>query len=170
VKVFITGSAGTGKTTVIKTLAEKGYAAYDTDDVPGSTQLELRATGEPTNWPTGYVDWAKYSWRWQEDKIRELLASDDTVFLGAVVGNWQAFVKFFDVFIVLTVDTVILYERLTSRDVHEFGQNPQNIQLTVEHAKKKTAEFIEAGAIAIDSGRPILEVVSNILRVTDAHC
>ena len=48
--VLITGSSGTGKSTVIKELKRRGYTAIDGDEEPGLSRLEIQETGEPTDW------------------------------------------------------------------------------------------------------------------------
>ena len=95
-KVFITGTSGVGKTTLIDELARRSYVAFNTDDIPGATRLEIKATGQAVEWPTGYVDWQKYAWNWQDAKLKELLSSADLVFIGAIVGNWTVYASLFD--------------------------------------------------------------------------
>lgn len=163
-KVFITGSGGVGKSTVIKRLAECGFTAYDTDDMPGTTRLE-DATGSPAAWPEGYVDWDKYRWNWQRPAIEKLLASDETVFIGAYPSNWQDFVDDFDTIIALTVDPKTHEARLKGRNTHTHGQDGQNIAENVATQAQKLSEFIAVGAIAVVNDRPVDEIVDEIIRI-----
>ena len=45
-KYLITGVAGSGKSSVIDELRNRGFAAYDTDDLPDVTRLQDKETGE----------------------------------------------------------------------------------------------------------------------------
>ena len=166
-KIFITGSGGVGKTTVIKQLRERGYTAYDTDDIPGANRLEDKRTGEELPWPEGYIDWKNiYTWNWQRPKITELLASDETVFIGAVVGNWRDFLNEFDTFIVLSTPEHLHLHHLQTRNAHTHGQGEQNVTEMVARQQQAMDKFIAAGAIRVINDRSIDEVVDEILRVS----
>lgn len=161
-KVFIIGSGGVGKSTVIKHLQERGFTAYDTDDIPGVHRVE-DAAGTPTNFPEGYIDWNKYRWNWQRPAVEKLLASDQTVFLGAHPSNWQDFVNDFDTVIALTVDSAAHEHRLRTRKTHTFGQGEENIREQIWAQQKELQEFVDVGAIVVKNDRPIDQVVDEIL-------
>ena len=163
-KIFITGSGGTGKSTIIKRLSERGYTAYDTDDMPETTRLENLA-GEPVEWPDGFVDWSKYRWNWQRPAIEKLLASDDTVFLGAIVGNQKDFADLFDTIIALTADPATHEHRRRTRSVHTHGQDDRNIRHSIEVQAEKLKRFMAYGAIPVVNNRPLDEVVDEILAI-----
>jgi len=167
-KVFITGSSGVGKSTIVKRLAERGFTAYDTDDVPGTTRLEDATTGLPVAWPDGYVNWTKYRWNWQRPVIEKLLASNETVFLGAYPSNWQNFVGNFDIIIAVTTDPASHEDRLRTRNTHTYGQGEENIREDVTRQTKRLKEFVAAGAIPVVNNRPIDEVVDEILGIIKA--
>lgn len=164
-KVFITGSGGVGKSTVIKNLVERGFTAYDTDDMPGVTRLEDKE-GNPKEWPTGYIDWSKYQWNWQRPEIEKLLMSDETVFMGAMPSNWREFVGDFDTTIAVTVNSQVHEQRLKTRNVHEHGQGKRNIADNIYSQEQNLGKFVAAGAIVVDNDRPIDEVVDEILAIS----
>jgi len=168
-KVFITGSGGVGKSTIIKRLQERGFTAYDTDDMPGVTRLEDYLTHLPVEWPEGYVDWSKYRWNWQRPAIERLLASDDTVFLGAYPSNWDDFMSDFDIVVALTADTTAHEQRLRTRNTHTYGQGEENIREQVNHQAEKLAEFIAAGAIGVVNDKSIDKVVDEILKIAHVN-
>jgi hypothetical protein len=66
---FITAAPGSGKSTIIRALKELGLSAFDTDDIPGVTGLEDKTTHRPIDWPNGPVDWTKYDWNWQPERV-----------------------------------------------------------------------------------------------------
>src|SRR3989442_14224767 len=84
-RVLLTGMSGTGKSSVIRALASRGYKAVDTaydgwshlvDVLPGAS-----AGGRATQ-----------DWLWREDGIAELLATDDVDVLlisGAASSRWR---------------------------------------------------------------------------------
>lgn len=161
-KYLITGRQGSGKTTVIKILQERGYTAFNTDDLPNVTKLQDRQTGEVIDWPDGKVDWSKYAWNWQEQELKKLLASDEIVFIGAVVSNQVNFYDFFDKVFVLTVDGNTLRSRLETHE-HDSHHLPGVIEQILTNHEAKQKQFIEEGAVPIDAKGTTAEIVADIL-------
>lgn len=81
-RVLITGMSGTGKSSVIEALAARGYKAIDTDD-NGLSHVISVPEDELTGLDPGQ------DWVWNEDRMQELLAADDTdvLFLGGCAPN-----------------------------------------------------------------------------------
>lgn len=163
-KYLITGRQGSGKTTVIKYLQKLGYTAYNTDDLPNTTKLQNKETGEVVEWPKGKVDWSKYAWNWQKQEIEKLLNSDEVVFIGAVVSNQQDFYTMFDKVFVITVSGDTLRNRLETHE-HASHHLPGVInRITNDHDKKQTL-FISEGAEPISGERSTEEITNNILEI-----
>lgn len=162
-KYFITGRKGSGKTTVIKLLQERGFTAYNTDDLPEATKLQNKETGEVIPWPEEKVDWATYVWNWQRPEIEKLLASDENVFLGAIVSNQSEYYPLFDKVFVVTVDSETLRQRLESHE-HASHHLPGEIERMLADHESKQEKFIKAGAEPISGGRPPEEIVDDILK------
>lgn len=162
-KYFITGRKGSGKTSVIKELQERGLSAYNTDDLPETTKLQDKTTGETIDWPAGPVDWTKYAWNWQKPEIEQLLASDETVFLGAVVSNQKDFYHLFDKVFVLKIDSDTLRRRLQAHE-HGTHHEPGEIERILEDHESKQARMIRDGFEAIPGTRPVDQIVNDILQ------
>lgn len=162
-KYFITGRKGSGKTTVIKLLQERGFAAYNTDDLPEATKLQNKETGEVVPWPKeGKVDRTTYAWQWQRPEIERLLASDETVFLGAIVSNQAEFYPLFDKIFVITVDSDTLRQRLQTHE-HASHHLPGELERMLADHESKQEKFIKAGAEPVDGARSPEEIVEDIL-------
>lgn len=167
-KYFITGRQGSGKTTVIQHLQERGFAAFNTDDLSEATKLQNRKTGETIEWPNGKVDWISYAWNWQADYIHKLLTSERDVFLGAVVSNQTDFYHLFDKVFVLIVDVKTLRKHL-ERHEHASHHLPGEIDRLVGLHIEKQDLFLKEGAIPIEGGRQVDEIVNDILAQCELH-
>jgi len=161
-KYFITGRKGSGKTTVIKALQERGFTAYNTDDLPDSTKLQNKETDEVVPWPEGVVDWTKYSWNWQKPEIEKLLASDKTVFIGAVTSNQSDFYAMFDKVFLITVDSDTLRQRLEKHE-HASHHQPGEIERIVSDHEGRQQRMIKEGVEPVSGTRPTDEIVEDIL-------
>jgi len=163
-KYLITGRQGSGKTTVIRYLQKLGYTAYNTDDLPDTTKLQDKETGEVIDWPEGKVDWSKYVWNWQRPEIEKLLHSDEVVFIGAVVSNQRDFYPMFDRVFVITVNSSILRARLETHE-HASHHLPGEIDRITNDHDKKQALFISEGAEPILGERSTKEIADDILKI-----
>jgi dephospho-CoA kinase len=165
-KVFISASSGVGKSAVIDELSSRGLSAYDADDrTLNLTRLEIRESGEPTEWPKGYVDWHKYSWNANEQVLRELLASNETVFIAGFLGNQENLYHYFDKLIVLTIDRKEHERRLRSRPKRDFGDHEQNLQGRLEKYPMHLAKMVGSGFITVNNAGPVAQTVDEILHV-----
>jgi predicted ATPase len=159
-KYLITGRPGSGKTTVIESLKQRGFHAFNTDDMPEITKLEEQETGKPVPWPEGPVDWTRYIWNWQEAGLRNLLQTESDIFIGAIVGNQQKFYPLFDKIFALTVSTETLQKRL---DSHAHPRTVQEKEQAIAVHHNKQARFEEQGLVLIPADGAVDEIVDTIL-------
>ena len=98
-RVLLTGMSGTGKSTVVTELAARGYKAVDTDD--GNWHVWVTVAGE-------------WDWIWREDRIRELLSTEDAdvLFVSGTSSNEGKFYRQFDHVVLLSAPRSVIVERL----------------------------------------------------------
>lgn len=161
---MITGRQGSGKTTVIKLLQQRGFTAYNTDDLPDVTKLQNTTTGEVIAWPDGPVDWATYAWNWQKPQLLQLLAGDTTVFIGGVVSNQKDFYDLFDTVFVITVSENTLRARLEAHE-HTSHHVPGVIDRILAGHDQKQADLMGKNTVAISGEAKPNEIADEILRL-----
>ncbi len=162
-KVFISASSGVGKSAVISELSDRGYTAYDADDrTLELTRLEDRKTGEPVDWPKGWVDWSKYSWNANENRLKELLDSDETVFIAGILGNQEGLYHYFDKLIALAIDPDEHLRRLRERPKREFGDDEKNNQDRLDKYQMHMGKFAASGFVIIENSGPISQTADQI--------
>lgn len=153
---LVEGISGTGKTSVCRELARRGYEAIN-----GDTDLAFQGdpeTGESTDtalhehhvWDVGHV---------------QALAADHhnavTFFCGGS-RNFPQFIELFDEVFILEVDSDTLHRRLDRRLPGEWGSEPSERDLIVR--LHETKEDVPATGVWIDATRSLPDVVDEILR------
>ncbi len=153
---LVEGVSGTGKTSLGRELARRGYHAVNGD-------RELAYQGDPeTGEPTDRGGHQHHLW--DVARVRALVADHQkpvTFFCGGS-RNFPAFIDLFDEVFVLDTDLETLNRRLDQRPPDEWGSQPDERDLIVRlHGTK---EDIPRAGIAIDATPPVRDVVDAILR------
>jgi broad-specificity NMP kinase len=151
-RVLITGMSGTGKSTVLGRLAALGYKSVDTD----------------------YGDWHEWvdgpdgrDWVWHEERMRELLATEDAdaLFVSGTVSNQHKFYPQFDHVVLLSAPTPVLLERLATRTNNPYGKSPEEIAEILGYVETVEPLLRRRATCEIDTSAPLDEVVKRILRL-----
>jgi dephospho-CoA kinase len=154
-RVLVTGMSGTGKSSVLSELRERGFKTVDTDYGGWSEQVDIPASDGPP---------AK-EWLWREDRMARLLATEDSdvLFVSGAVRNQTKFYADFDHVVLLTAPVPVIAERLVGRTNNPYGKDPAELaeviglKQTVEPALRRAAD------LEIDTSIPLNEVVETIL-------
>lgn len=161
-RVLLTGMSRTGKSTVIKELAARGYKAVDAD-YNGLSEVVSVPLDEPTGLEPGQ------DWVWNEDRIHALLTTEDAdvLFLSGCAPNQGTFYPRFDHIVLLSAPADVIVERLATRTANPYGKRPEEVarvlslQQTIEPRLRKGASH------EIDTSVPLDQVVMTILRLVD---
>ena len=146
--VLLTGMSGTGKSTVLAALRERGWATADLDDgwcvpQPDGTQL------------------------WDEPAVTRLLDEhvDGTIVVAGCEANMGVFLPRFDHVILLTAPWPTLDERLRTRTTNPFGSTDEQRD-KVRRDQEEVEPMLRGIATAtIDTRAPIDVVVADVERV-----
>lgn len=151
-RILLTGMSGTGKSTVIKQLAARGYKAVDMDE-PG---------------------WSEYApdgeWVWCEDRVQALLSSlkgDEILFLSGCAINQVKFYSQFDEIVLLSAPAAVIVERLQTRTNNPYGKHPDELAATLENLETVEPLLRKSADHEIDTRVSLDEVVTAILRLLD---
>ena len=153
---LVEGVSGTGKTSVCRELARRGFEA-----VNGDTDLAYQGdprTGEPT-------DTARHeNHLWDPARVRALVADggEPATFFCGGSRNFPDHIDLFDEVFVLDVDVETLQRRLDQRSPGEWGSAPSERELVLR--LHRTREDVPRVGVVVDATRPLAEVVDTILR------
>lgn len=164
-KYLITGVAGTGKSTLAQELRKRGLAAYDTEE--GFSYYVNKKTGERTSRPHEPTQiWYDQHHRVFDEKVVVNLFkkhANEPLFICSITANQSKFYPEFDILFLLTAPNELIMHRLKTRTNNYFGRDPLDLQRVIGRHQQFDKEMLASGAIAIDSTKPIAEVVEQIL-------
>ncbi len=148
--VLVTGMSGTGKSTALVELAQRGFRTVNTDEPGWSTWSEHDG---------GYV--------WNENRISELLATDNgpALYVSGTVSNQGRFYPRFDAVVLLSAPAAVLLSRLASRTTNRYGKSPAERELILQHVAEVEPLLRRTCTHEIDATQPIGEVVAELIEI-----
>lgn len=173
---YITGTPGSGKTTILAELKRRGCEAYGTDEDGFATFYDT-STGQPDaggqTAEERTVAWREHhEYKVPPEKVEtlRLQAAAKTIFLCGVVANdaddfWDKFDRVF----CLYIPPEEVKRRILARPDNNFGKNDHELASVLEWASYAKKQYEELGAIIVDATVPVSTVVDDILKQTIPH-
>ncbi|WP_376847305.1 AAA family ATPase [Camelliibacillus cellulosilyticus] len=112
-KVLITGMSGTGKSSALEKLAERGHRVIDTDSDRWSHWVHL---------PDGTTDWV-----WREEAMTKLLTDhvQGRLYVAGCKSNQGKFYPLFDHVVLLRAPADVILNRIAQRKNNPYGKSPE---------------------------------------------
>jgi broad-specificity NMP kinase len=142
--------SGTGKSTVLAELAERGFQVVETDDGPWS---EWSAT------ENGYI--------WREDLVAELLSRNDgaTLYVSGTVSNQGRFYPRFDAVVLLSAPVDVLLRRIEARTTNDYGKTGEERALILGHVATVEPLLRATCTHELDTTQPLADVVGQLVAI-----
>ena len=149
-RVLITGMSGTGKSTVLAALDERGHKTVDTDSDRWSHWITLS---------DGSADWV-----WREDAIAELLNGHERgkLFVAGCTSNQPKFYLLFDHVVLLSAPAEVLLGRIAVRRTNNYGKAPAERDRILHDLARVEPLLRKSATIEIDASGPLEVVVRKI--------
>ena len=149
-RVLLTGMSGTGKSSVVRALAARGYKAVDTDD----------------GWSEPLPDGRQ---QWREDAIDRLLDTEDAdvLFVAGCEENQARFHPRFDHIVLLSAPVETLLERVATRTGNPYGKSPEELSRILDDLENVEPLLRRVADHEIRTTAPLDEVVEDVLRLVD---
>lgn len=151
--ILVTGMSGTGKSTVLARLEQRGYRVVDTD-VGGWVEELPRPDGSGVER------------QWREDRIDALIAaherSGEPLLLAGTVWNQLRFRSRFDQVVLLTVPLPIMLERVAARDTNPFGKAAHERDRIIADTAEIEPLLRASATVEIDTSAPVETVVAQL--------
>jgi dephospho-CoA kinase len=150
-RVLVTGMSGTGKSTVLAELAQRGHRVVDTDNGGWSEEVPL-------------PDGSGLEQLWREDRMSALLAEEvvETLIVSGSASNQGKFYDRFDAVVLLSVPVDVLLERIASRDTNPFGKDPAERERILRDLEAVEPLMRATSTAEIDATRPLHKVVDAV--------
>ena len=151
---MVTGMSGTGKSTALVELGRRGFRVVDTDS-PAWSEWITPAGG------------AEGEWLWREDRIAELLTSEDghTLYVSGCMSNQGKFYDRFDAIVLLSASVDVILERVENRTTNDYGKGPGERDLILSHVGSVEPLLRATCTHEIDASKPIDDVVDALIRI-----
>ena len=150
-KVLVTGMSGTGKSSVLRVLADRGHRAVDTD------------TDE-------WREWVGDGWNWREDAIAALLEGHEQghLFLAGCHTNQGRFYDRLDGVVLLSAPAAVLLERIDARDDNPYGKSDDERTLVLRHLAEVEPLLRATATDELDATAPLADVADRLEAIAEA--
>lgn len=148
--VLVTGMSGTGKSTALGELDRRGFRVVDTDSPDWSEWMP------PAN-----------EWLWREDRIAELLASEEggVLFVSGCMSNQGKFYDRFHAVVLLSAPLEVILERLASRTTNDYGKRPGELDLIRFHLETVEPLLRATCTHELDASKPLDDIVDALVAI-----
>lgn len=149
-RILVTGMSGTGKSTALQRLGERGHRVVDTDSDEWSHWVTL---------PDGSADWV-----WREEAITQLLTEHPKgkLFVAGCKSNQGKFYPLFDHVVLLSAPTEVILTRIANRTNNPYGKSPEERELILHHLAEVEPLLRATATTEIDASAPLDEVVHRL--------
>ena len=171
---YITGTSGSGKSSVQENLAQLGYKALDTDT--SINDWHDRQTGQLVTFSPGKSEDPEETTKWvldhdflmSETKVRQLAdeAKSEDIFICGHASNDINFMNYFNKVFCLLLSEEETRNRLSSRTNNTWGNDPGQLSHLMKWYKPMIERYENWGATMIDASLPVVEVVGSIIELT----
>ncbi len=166
-RILLTGMSGTGKSTVTGELAVRGYKAVDADSDEFSEWVEV--SGDSNEY--GPTVEPNRDWVWREDRIQELLSTEDAdlLFVSGCAENMRKFLPQFDHVVLLSAPADVIVERLRTRTNNQYGKRPDDVARVLGLLETVEPLLRRAAGHEIDTSACLDDVVATLLRLVQSQ-
>ena len=167
--IYITGVAGSGKSTVLNELKNFGYITYEADENISSWEHKVtrkRISKSNHKLTTDPQFFNEHDWYIDKNEVNKIAqtAKYQTVFICGSVANEDEVWGYFDKVFCLYIDDKTLKQRIMSRTDKDFGKSKHELNHLLQLNDNIYRKYTALGAVIIDSNKPPKEIANKIIQ------
>lgn len=169
-RIYITGIAATGKTTLTKEFLRRGIFAFAIDELPGLGAWVNRNTKQKVDISFYQANraWLEaHAWTCEVSKLKSLLATDtDLIIATGIFANHDELLGLFDRVFLLQCAPAVFLQRIEKRNREapgNFGWHREQRELLLAVYQDLENQLIAQGAVPIDASQSTEKVAEAIL-------
>jgi hypothetical protein len=146
--------SGTGKSSALDELGQRGFRVVDTDSTEWSEWLPA-------------PDGGRGEWLWREDRMAELLAApgERTLYVSGCHSNQGKFYDRFDAVVLLSAPAEVILDRIESRTTNDWGQGSGERELVLFDLETVEPRLRATSTHELDASRPLEAVVDALVAI-----
>lgn len=154
----MTGISGTGKSSALAELGQRGYRIVDTDN-PGWREYHKHVE------PLDELHLGEYLW--VEERITALLDADDgrSLFLAGGARNQSIFYDRFDAVVLLTCPPDVILDRVARRTANTYGKSALERAMILADLAEVEPLLRAECTHELDANRPLDQVVDDLIAI-----
>lgn len=155
--ILVTGMSGTGKSSALAVLGERGHRVVDTD------------TDEWSEWVR--LDDGSADWVWREDAIGALLSKrrGGHLFVAGCKSNQGKFYAAFDEVVLLSAPAEAILARVRARTNNPYGKRAEERDAILRHVAEVEPRLRATATQVIDASAPLAAVVRALEELANRH-
>ena len=140
VRILVTGMSGTGKSTVLRELRQRGHLTVDTD----------------------YNAWELPDGSWDEPRMDTLLTQHSDVIVSGTVENQGRFYDRFEHVVLLSAPAEVILDRVRHRINNPYGTTARQQDEILQYLRTVEPLLRRGATLDLDGRRPVAELADAI--------
>lgn len=162
---LVTGTSGTGKSTVCKIIEQSGIKTLDGDSIANWADRKTGLRPKKTH-PTD-ADWVNnHLWVWDENRLYSLhqQSSDEVIFLAGSADHMDKYWHLFKKVFLLELTAEETKERVMNRTSHDYGKGEGQMEAILTWRDELSDLALKLGAVRVDASPPADTVANFIMK------
>jgi broad-specificity NMP kinase len=167
--VFVSGLSGVGESTLSFLIQDRGYAAYDIEEMGWFSMFNVETGEELLEWDNADIELVKkMSWVCDAESLAAHIRQQqgDVAYYCGASSNVAEIGPLFDQIVLLTADEATIRQRLSTRTNNDFGRVREAQDLVLDGKETYERHLTGMGAVVVNANAQPDHVADEVIRRT----